>query len=132
MGDIFPKFQPRSPLGVEGDFDRLKNQVVGILGNQLGARAALQEVISATIAHSLSGWLGYAGDFGASDPRDKIYAVLALRMWPDKKPFAADYSLPVEEVYTFATRYYMEETQKLSFWWDRNGRREKKIARLPS
>lgn len=52
---------------------------------------------------------GAMGDFNTTDPRDCVYAFLGLN------PLVApDYSMSVSEVYTAATRSFIEELQDLS------------------
>ncbi|RYP12250.1 hypothetical protein DL765_007435 [Monosporascus sp. GIB2] len=43
--------------------------------------------------------------FGASDPRDKVYAILALTSAAEHELLKPDYRKTVEEVYTFAATY---------------------------
>jgi hypothetical protein len=42
----------------------------------------------------------------STDPRDKVFALLWMASDPVPLPFAADYTLTVEEVYTRLTRWY--------------------------
>ncbi|KAI0381777.1 heterokaryon incompatibility protein-domain-containing protein [Hypomontagnella monticulosa] len=50
----------------------------------------------------------------ASDPRDKVYALLGMSMWEKATPLRSDYSIDVKQVYINTTMKCIEETNSLS------------------
>ncbi|KAK0639002.1 heterokaryon incompatibility protein-domain-containing protein [Cercophora newfieldiana] len=62
----------------------------------------LDEVRRDRCAHGLGIQIARTKQFRASDPRDKVYALLAISNFPGKT-VTADYSLPVERVFAEAT-----------------------------
>ncbi|RDW80972.1 hypothetical protein BP5796_05670 [Coleophoma crateriformis] len=49
----------------------------------------------------------------ATDPRDKVFAILALCNWPTKERIAVDYGLDTSTVFVEATRFVIEQEQDL-------------------
>lgn len=73
--------------------------------------------------------------FDASDPRDKIFAILKLATSvPDSPLFpVADYTLTTQEVFIKTARYLIEDDHEGAGCWDwRNRRDSKTISGLPS
>jgi hypothetical protein len=53
-------------------------------------------------------------DFEATDPRDKIYALLGLCSESDTSAIKPDYSISVAELYTAVARHFITKTKDLT------------------
>ena len=58
---------------------------------------------------TLANLLRVTGNFQATDPRDRLYALLGLARDREHPRVAADYRLSVEEVYVCSATYFLEE-----------------------
>lgn len=66
-----------------------------------------------------------------TDPRDRIYGVLAILEENEEHPLHVDYSLSVPEVYTAATKHFVQTQESLSML-DSCGLTSKPMDNLPS
>ncbi|KAJ8125307.1 hypothetical protein O1611_g8331 [Lasiodiplodia mahajangana] len=104
------------------------------LGNQL-IFGALQKATSETLG--LGRLLYYSRSFEASDPRDKVFAILGLWKYtrgnrPGQMEIEPDYKKDVSEVYAEATAVAIHESGNLDILSLVEGTRREENSRLPS
>jgi hypothetical protein len=111
----------------QSDWDEFRNAMLALYKcesvlDMITKNRALVRIFSMRQIFSNKGFLllnyGLYGllEFKASDPRDKVYAALGLGMSGRKLPLMPDYDLAVQEIYTNAARYLINEDQNLRCW----------------
>ncbi|OCK78373.1 HET-domain-containing protein [Lepidopterella palustris CBS 459.81] len=114
----FSLFQHAHRVLLGMSFEAPESGVITALGDRFNMIALLGALRATTVEDdddrsAINRLLGYTDHFEATEPRDKIFALIGLGRQRDRQAFKTDYEKPVYNVFVDTTKYVIQSDDSL-------------------